>query len=464
MHVIFVAARVGERAQLVAVVIHIDARRRHGRDPDRAAVLRAVTAARPPGDHSFRRQTILRQQREAPVVGCVGRRARARRGQGEKLLSAGAGETGAGILRHLKLKHTAGARHGKTPAADAGGIVDRNRRRVRVVKVNERGVSVGRGADRRHVTVTPLVRRIERKPVRRVMRADVADDKIDLHRFCGVDAAALFDAAVDEIRFTAIQGHRERRRCAGTIGVNRHRSSILFRHHHETHVLEQRIRHVLSHRADVARAVINRRSDLNRAGQHRAGGGGPRGARNHQRLGGCHAIPRVEEQVRRVARQGNEIAQREHRARRERGRVVGVTRRDAVGIVPVAPDLRGGLRRVGNVCFVTVLPLIVVNHRSLAGDDHRENRIEGCAHVGLQRGERLSDLRLWHGQVEIVHQRGGAAGRNRTPQRANRCQPVARRVSSARDLPRIGEKRCPWIQHQPANALPDIALHHTFRC
>src|SRR5439155_1749457 len=70
--------------------------------------------------------------------------------------------------------------------------------------------------------------------------------------------------------------------------------------------------------------------------------------------------------------------------------------------------------------------LVVVNHRPLAGDDHRENRIERRAHVGLQRSEGLTNLRLRHGQVEIVNQRSGAARRNRTPQRANRCQPVPR--------------------------------------
>ena len=83
---------------------------------------------------------------------------------------------------------------------------------------------------------------------------------------------------------------------------------------------------------------------------------------------------RIPQNRRRIARQRHVVCQRDDRAGRQAQRIMREPRRNAVRIVAVAPDLRRRLGRVADVGLVAVLPLVVINHRPVAGDDDGKGR------------------------------------------------------------------------------------------
>ena len=355
---------------MVALVIHIERGVRQRRDPDRAAVHRAVRAARCPTHVRLRRQRPLRHQRETPVVSRVRRIVRSHRAEGVKILPARVRKTGSGANGHLKLINPVRARHGEAAGTGFGIVINRNGVGARIVKINVgRLRTAGRRGHWRVVGTAPCRHRIQREPVAGIARPHMANNNVGLNRLGRRDPATHHDATVDQIGFALVQDN-VRRAHAGAERINRHRRVVLRRHNEQANVFEEIVRQVLADRADVIRPVVNGGQHTDRPGEHRPRRGRPAGTGNDQRLVRRDAVARVPQKLRGIARQRHHIGQRDDRAIGQPQRIVCKSRRNAMRVVAVTPDLRRGLRRIAQVSFVTVLPLVVINHRAVTGDDN----------------------------------------------------------------------------------------------
>ena len=76
--------------------------------------------------------------------------------------------------------------------------------------------------------------------------------------------------------------------------------------------------------------------------------------------------------------------------------------RYAVRVVSITPYLSTCLRRVGQINFVSILPLIIKDYRSFTRHHHGIRRVDRRAEVGFNRAVSLQDLGFRHGQVKIV--------------------------------------------------------------
>ena len=279
-----IAVGIGERAAVIALVVHVNARIGQRRHPGGTPVHRPIRAAGAPAHVGFGGQRPFRDECETPVVGRVGGGIGADGANGKKVLPVCSGETRARPGGHLELKHAVARGHRKAARPDFRVVIDGDGVGIGVEEIDVGGIAVRRGANGRIVSVVPGLDRIQREPVAGIAGADVADDEVGLHGLCGRDAPALLDAAVDQVGFALIQ-HHGRGAHAVAVRIDGQKGVVLRGHHDHPDIFEQAVRHVLSHRADVVRSVIQRGQNPDRPGKHRSGVHRPRGARNHQRLG-----------------------------------------------------------------------------------------------------------------------------------------------------------------------------------
>ena len=416
------AVRVGQRTGVVALIIDIKLCSGQRRDPDRTAVDRAIGAARPPADGRFRGQGTLRHQGEAPVVRGVRSVVRRHRAERVKILSARAHEARPGTNRHLKLINTVGPRHGKAARTHLRVVVDGDGADPGVVEINIGRLRTTRRRTHRGVIRTaPRRGRIQGEPVARIARTHMADEKVGLDGLRGRDAPALQDATVHQIRFALVQDDRGRAH-AGAVRINRHRRVVLRRHDEHADVFEEVVCQVLADRADVIRPVINRGQHTDRPGEHRPRRNRPARPRNDQRLVRRHPVAGVPQNRGRIARQRHVVRQREHRAGRQSQRIVREPRRDAMRVVAVAPDLRRRLRRIAQVGFVAVFPLIVIDHRAAARYHDGKRRGDRRTRAADDGGIGLVNLLFRHRQIEFLHQIHRPRRRRQTEPRANQHQ------------------------------------------
>ncbi len=157
---------------------------------------------------------------------------------------------------------------------------DCDRIRIRVVNEGIRLVPVGRRSNGCVVGVIPLGHRVEREPVALVVRRHVACDEVNLNRLRCADPGAFEDAAIDLVRFAAVEGRHDLERPV-CILVYADRGAVLGGLHKECGIFEHRGGgDVCSDRRDVFSAVIKHRADFNGTAQHAARRCGPACARN----------------------------------------------------------------------------------------------------------------------------------------------------------------------------------------
>ena len=167
----------------------------------------------------------------------------------------------------------------------------------------------------------------------------MTDDQIGLHRLARHNACAGLNTAVDEIGFALIQSYSHRRHRTRAVRVNRYRSSILRCHDEQPDVFEQVVGQVLTNRADVICAVINRGKDTDGAGEDWPRTDGPTRMSNHDSFGRSDPVASVIQEGGRVTRQGHGIGERDDGAGRQSKGVVGKSWRYAVGVIAITPDL-----------------------------------------------------------------------------------------------------------------------------
>ena len=418
------------------MVVHIDGGVAQRRDPGRAAVLRAVAAAGAPADHCLGRQPLERHEREAPVVGCAVAGLRATSFDDKEVCSAGVLEERAGVLRQLPLQESVAAAGNRQRAAPrTRGVVDGHRRRVGTIQKGIGLVAVGRRTNSRQVLAVPERGGPQNIRAGFVRHALVAGHHVHLDRLGARNRGALLDAAVDLIGFAAVQHDARGCHRAGPVGVDRHRGVVLVGHDQQSDVLEHVVEgDVLAYRHDVVAVVIHGREHFHRACLHRPHILGPAGAGDGDGLVGADAVTGIVEDGGWIARQSHVVAQREHCAGRKAVWVVRETRRNAVGVVAVAPDLRGGLNRMGDVRLVAVLPLVIGDDSAVARDHDRENRRHDVAGGRPDCRESRPDLLLGHGQEELLHHRRCETGfANKKKQTQNLCHdyPTANTIPHA---------------------------------
>src|SRR5205814_4749718 len=99
---------------------------------------------------------------------------------------------------HLILKN-ASAGDGKAAGTAQSGEVDEDGGGVGIVEINKGRVAVAGGCDGGVVGAAPGADGAQSEPISGIAAAFVSNKQIGLDRFCGRDAAALFNAAVDEV-------------------------------------------------------------------------------------------------------------------------------------------------------------------------------------------------------------------------------------------------------------------------
>ncbi len=202
-----------------------------------------------------------------------------------------------------------------------------------------------------------------------------------LHRLARVHCGTFLDAAVHHVGFTTVQGDVDGGACASAVRVDRHRGGIITRHHKQAHIFKHGVRaHIITHRGDVLGAVVHGRKHFIGTAKHRAGRGGPACPGNHQRLRAAETVATVIETVRWITRQRHLVPQHDDRARGEGRGIVCIPGRDAVGVVAISPDLRGGLGGIVQVDFIAILPMVIVKHRASTGGYDGDHRLQGVSH------------------------------------------------------------------------------------
>ncbi len=348
-------------------------------DPHRAAVLRSgIVAAGTPADDGRSRETTLRDEREAPVVGG------AVEVDGDRGVERGPGaKTGSRDGHLIRRRATRGDidRGGTTLVVDG----DTERRGPRVEENDGGGVI---GDDRANGVVVarrPLRRGQQSKPAALVGRPDIAGEEIGLNRPVGGDDGALRQVR-DEDRFTGVETVGLIDDAVG-VHVDAHRRAVGSSHGGDRGVLDRLTEAgVDAHRDVVAGTPRINGVDLNRAGEQgtgverpacpRDGHGGRRPKTVTSVVADGGRTPRVGEHI---VDQRCVVAGAEHVAG------VGATpRRGAVGEDAVTPDFTGCLDGLREIEFETVLPMVVVDERPVDGAGDGDDRTDGIARPRIE--------------------------------------------------------------------------------
>ena len=407
------AAAVGERSA-VAVVVHVDGGRFRRRHPHGAHVggrrLSGIgIPARRPADEEDRGQFRFRHQAEAPVP------RRGRSGIGIDDAQAVEGLPVAVALRvveqRIRLDDEAVGGNDLVLREDllAVGVLHDHGdgRRVGIVQDD---VGPGVGLGRAHgvvVIAAPLLDRGDGVPIVAIVGIADAGAHVHLNRRRRSDHAAGLDAVGDVQGLPLVQRVRPLER-AVAVQIHPHDGAVGHGHDADAGDVEHVAghHHVFAGGHDVLLAPLARVRYFNRTGQQGRRPGIPAGPGHRHRPRHPDLVPAVPEEVRLHARNRNlldgehDLAAGDAIVRRRRaGYRVGAFGRAAVGRIEVAPDFGGALRGTGQIRFVAVLPVVVVDHR-IAGEAGNGNH----ADVPVVRGPRVDGVEERLGAIFVKWQ------------------------------------------------------------
>ena len=329
-------------------------------------------------------------------------------------LATGGEQARARIRRDDKKLRPSCCDHGKSPRSspclkayrDGGGVRIIDEEHHIITAVSHGGEVVVRQPRVRHQGIGP-----GRKGCRIVSR-----EEIRLHGLVCDDTSPLKDVRRGDDVLPLVQ-HHGLLKGAVVVRVNLDGRVVLRRHDVQENIREQSPhpcgpRRVRTHRGGVVRAKVAGIANLHRAGNYRTGRERNLRTGDGNGLARTDHVPSVEKDIRGNARERDGVAQRDDLAGID-GRIrshCGPGGR-SVGRIAVAPDLRPrgsrGLTWHGEVGFVAILPLIIIDDRVVLRGGDRDDAVHapGSVHGGIDRLHRGKHRLLGNGNVEELHGR-----------------------------------------------------------
>ena len=432
LRVVGIARRVDEGAEAVAVIIDADgdtaglgaAEGAGGHGPQRHRVFggrrNVGILAHPPARQCLLRIVGFGEQRGPPVVGRAAGVAPAVYEHHREGRFVGGVKVVAGSGGHLRVgpafDHVATPGHhegGQRPGGRA--VLHHDGGRAGIVEVVAL-LGTGHGTE---VAIAHGLIAHQRIPAALVGAAHVAGDEVGLHGAARAYGTARPQAAVHVVALTPLEQHGP---VGSTVGVHvdGHAGMVEAGHHGQARIVEVAAVGGLTQRNGVGGAPVARRVHLVRAAEQRGRAVGPARLGHRHRKIAPQPVAAVEVDDLLEASGIHVVFQ--HNGGGGQDNVGGQARRRAVEHVTVAPNLGGGLLRIGQLDLVAVFPMVVENNSAVRNgryaDVGEERRVRlgharrmaagGVARVHAPEGG--EQLILRHGQVKFLHDGHEAGG------------------------------------------------------